>query len=364
MPERGPRADVRVATRWAPPIGLRHPIGPVDSLSVPGTSAPATAVTVAAALTGVSSVTLLAHINPDADSLGGALALGLVLERRGVDVTVGFDQPGQTPESLRELPGQHLIRAIGAQLPACPDVVVTIDVAGTGRLGALRGLLDTAGCSVVIDHHASNPGFGELNWIDPDAEAAVVLVAELIDELGEEITSDVAANLYAGLATDTANFRFATERAHQLAARLLETGIRPAEVLRPIVDTHPFRWLSMLATVMAGASLDRDAAGGAGLVTVPITLEDSAAVRQEELDSVIDIARTAAEAEVTAVLKQSDDEVWQVSLRSRNGLDIGRLASLLGGGGHPRAAGYTYHGPLDDLLTQLHAALATVSPSR
>jgi phosphoesterase RecJ-like protein len=328
---------------------------------VPETSAPATAATVAAALAPASSVVLLAHINPDADSLGGALALGLALERRGVDVTVGFDRPGETPESLRELPGQQLI---SSELPMSPDVVVTVDVAGAARLGDLRGLLDTAGLSIVIDHHASNPGFGRLNWIDPSAEAAVLLIAELIDELGVEITPDIATNLYAGLATDTANFRFATERAHQLAARLMETGIRPEEILRPIVDTHPFRWLGMLATVMSRARLDRDAAGGAGLVTVPITLEDSAAVRQEELDSVIDIARTAEEAEVTAVLKQSGEEVWQVSLRSRNGLDIGRLATLLGGGGHPRAAGYTYHGRLDGLLTQLHAALATAAPAR
>ena len=221
------------------------------------------------------------------------------------------------------------------------------------------------GALVVIDHHASNPGFGELNWIDPDAEAAVVLVAELIDELGEEITSDVAANLYAGLATDTANFRFATERAHQLAARLLETGIRPAEVLRPIVDTHPFRWLSMLATVMAGASLDRDAAGGAGLVTVPITLRG---LRRGP-------AGGAGLGDRHRPHRRGGRSHRRAQAERRRGL--AGVAAVAQRPGHRPARqparravatrappAYTYHGRLDDLLTQLHAALATVSPSR
>ena len=99
------------------------------------------------------------------------MALGLALEWRGVDVAVAFDHPADTPESLRELPGQRLIRD---ELPDHPDVVVALDVAAPGRLGALRPLLDAAVSSVVIEHHASNPGFGRLNWIDPGAEAAVL----------------------------------------------------------------------------------------------------------------------------------------------------------------------------------------------
>ena len=343
------------------PRGNSSDVAPVSSAPVPAFFAPAATVgvaEVAAELAHIDSAVLLAHVHPDADSLGGALALGLALQRRGVDVTVAFDSPDHIPHSLQELPGQQLIHRV---VPSNPDVVVTIDVAAANRLGRLATLLHSARTSVVIDHHRSNDGFGALNWIDGDAEAAVLLVAELIDELGMEVDADIAANLYAGLATDTANFRFATERAHQLAARLVETGIRPSEVLRPIVDTHPFRWLGMLAGVMSRATLDPAAAGGAGLVTVPITLEDSATVRQEELDSVIDIARTAEEAEVTAVLKQSDVEEWQVSLRSRNGLDIGRLAASLGGGGHPRAAGYTFRGRPDELLAQLHGALSALT---
>ena len=290
-----------------------------------------------------SSVVLLAHVNPDADALGSALALGLGLRRRGVQVWVSFSEPQAVPESLRELPGQHLVVAAG-DLPVGPDLVVTLDVGSCDRLGVAASLLDTAATSLVVDHHASNTRFGRHHLVDTDAEATVVLVTRLLDALGIGIDRDIAANLYAGLATDTVAFRFASASAHLLAARLLDVGVRPAELMRPITDTHPFGWLAMLSTVLGRAVLDRAAAHGAGLVHLAIESADWAHLRQEELDPVIDILRTAKEAAVAAVAKQTGPGEWQVSLRSRDGIDVAAVAGLLGGGGHPRAAGFTHLG--------------------
>jgi len=109
--------------------------------------------------------------------------------------------------------------------------------------------------------------------------------------------------------------------------------------------------------VLAAAVLDPAAAGGRGLVAVRVLLSDAAGLRQEELDSIIDIVRTSAEADVATVIKQTADLEWQVSLRSRGSVDVGRLATGLGGGGHPRAAGYTFLGDYDALLSSLRAAL-------
>ena len=327
--------------------------------SVADASAVAEVSQIAGLLKGATSVLLISHINPDADSLGSALALGLALESLGIGVAVAFDYPDRAPESLRGLPGQHLITGTP---PTDADLVVSLDVASTGRLGGLHALLQNAERSVAIDHHASNRGFAQLNWIDPHAEATVVLVARLIDELGVDFTADIAANLYAGLATDTVNFRFSSAAGHALAGRLIDTGIDPEQVLRPITDTHPFRWLGMLGSVLSRAVLDPTAAGGRGLVSVRVSLADAAGLRQEELDSIIDIVRTAAEADVATVVKQTAGDTWQVSLRARDGVDVGRVATALGGGGHPRAAGYTFVGDHDALITQLRAALDVSHP--
>lgn len=317
-------------------------------------------------LAGATQVVLLAHISPDADALGSALALGLALEAAGADVCVGFSEPSTVPESLRGLPGQHLVRPI-AQIPAEPDLVVTLDVNSRARLGSLQTLLDTATDSLVIDHHASNTRFGAHHLVEIGAESTTVLVAAILDRLGLAIDRDIAADIYAGLATDTVGFRFASASAHRLSARLLDAGVNPDELMRPITDLHPFGWLDMLSRVLGAAVLDPSAAGGRGLVWAVITQEVAAGMRQEELDSVIDILRTASEAQVAALLKQTGPEQWQVSLRSRpggqvggpavSGVDVAAVASELGGGGHVRAAGFGFTGVQADVISALTSAL-------
>lgn len=303
------------------------------------------------------TVVLIAHISPDADALGSALALGLGLERRGVKVMVTFADPVEVPESLRALPGQHLV-VPPEQVPAHPDLAVSLDVNSASRLGSLVEVLDGARHSLVVDHHTSNTRFGQTHLIDASAEATVVVVARMLQRMGIPIDGDIAENIYAGLATDTANFRFAGADAHRLAARMIDVGVAPDELMRPISDTHPFGWLDMLSQVLGDAVLEPDAAQGHGLVWTVIDEGMSAGLRSEELDSVIDIVRTTQEAGVAAVLKQVDAQTWQVSLRSRPPLDVSLIATALGGGGHVRAAGFTHVGPPELAVAALRRELA------
>ncbi len=306
------------------------------------------------------SVLILPHVNPDADALGSALGLGLALHGIGRTVQVAIPGDNGIPESLCGLPGTDLVLAPGVA-PARADLVVTVDVNGRARLGDLGGCLDLAPHSLVIDHHASTVGFGTDLLLDPAAEATTVLVAQLLDRLGIALDADIAANLYAGLATDTVGFRFASPQGHRLAARLLECGIAPDTLMRPIVDTHPFGWLRLLSTVLDRARL-LDLGPAGTLVVTAVELGDSAGLRPEELDSVIDILRTTRGANVAAVFKETAPQCWQVSLRSLPGTDVSVVACALGGGGHRRAAGYSAHGELEPAVQQLCRRLVAPGP--
>ncbi|WP_037362701.1 DHH family phosphoesterase [Nakamurella lactea] len=306
------------------------------------------------------SVLLLAHNNPDADSLGSALTLGLALGRRGAEVSVSFDVPGAIPQSLSGLPGVDLVTPAERWLQAGTsglDLLVSVDAGSAERLGRLASLFDGDVPLLVIDHHASNTYFGQHHLVDPSADATVVLVDALLSELGVPLDADLAALLYAGLATDTGGFRHGSAAAHVLAARLMAAGARPAELLQAITDSHPFGWLGLLSAVLGRAVLDPLALGGRGLVHTCVTLRDSAGLRQEEADSVIDILRTTSEAAAAAVLKQSAADEWQVSLRSRDGVRVGVAAIALGGGGHPQAAGFTWRGDYQGAIAALTQAL-------
>lgn len=312
-------------------------------------------------LADASDVTLLAHVQPDADSLGSALALGIALRRRGVAVRVAFSTPEAMPDTLAPFDVMGLVVPASA-VPAAPDVLVACDAADPARLGALAGLLDTARVSIMIDHHVSNPGFGDVQVLDPTAEATVVLVRRVLTALGAPLDVDIARCLYAGLVTDTVGFRTAGESAHLLAAELVAAGVEPEPLVRPMMDTHPFTWFAALSRALAGSVLEPEAAGGLGLVHTVLPAFDVASFRGAELDSVIDTVRTAAEAEVALVLKQVGPQRWAASLRSKGAVDVSRVAARLGGGGHRAAAGFTRDGTLGQVLSEVRSALA--APAR
>ncbi|WP_059020548.1 bifunctional oligoribonuclease/PAP phosphatase NrnA [Mycobacterium sp. M26] len=306
-------------------------------------------------LTAARSVAVICHVHPDADSVGAGLALALILERAGTQVQVSFATPSTLPESLQMLPGGHLMVAPG-EMRRDADLVVTVDAPSLNRLGGLASLADGDREVLVIDHHKSNTLFGSANFIDPKADSTTMLVAELLDAWGKTIDRDVASCLYAGLTIDTGSFRWATPRALRLAARLVELGVDNAAISRELFDTHPFGWLPLLSRVLSTAQLVPDALAGDGLVYVVVSHQDWMTSRSEEIESIVDIVRTAHEAEVAAVFKEIEPQHWSVSMRAKS-FDLTTVASGFGGGGHRLAAGYSTAGPIDDVVAELTAAL-------
>ena len=310
---------------------------------------------------GADCVCLACHIRPDADALGSMLAVAQALHGRGQRVVASFgDDPFTVPAILRFLPGLDLLSP-PASYPAAPDIMLSFDASALERLGVLTGPATAAAELVVLDHHASNTGFGSVSLVDPGAAATAVLATELIGRLGIGLTRDVATCLYAGLVTDTGSFRFSatTPEVHRLAARLLEAGADPAAVSRELYDRAPFGYLGMLAVALGRAALDREAANGLGLVWTTVTRSDRepAKLPLDAAESVIDEIRRTNEAEVAAVLKEDDAGVWQASIRSKDVVDVGKAATQLGGGGHARAAGFSYTGRAGEAIAALKSAL-------
>lgn len=300
------------------------------------------AALLAEAADGRSTIVLSGHVQPDADALGSMLALAEGLRRRGARVLPTFPEPLTLPPSLSWLPGaEGLVPSSG--VPRSPDVFVSLDAASPGRLGELAPLLDDARLSVVLDHHASNPGFGTVCVVDPIAPATATIVADLLDGLGVMLDRELATCLYAGLTADTGSFRFASTGpdTHELAARLLATGIDHSAISRRLFDTAPFGWLGLLSVVTGRAVLEPEV--GDGLVWTWSSAAEAAehGLPAEQLEALVDVVRSTQEADVAVVLKGQEDGSWSVSMRSRGGTDLARVALALGGGGHRLAAGFT-----------------------
>ncbi|MEV5818410.1 bifunctional oligoribonuclease/PAP phosphatase NrnA [Micromonospora haikouensis] len=308
-----------------------------------------------------AQVQLICHVNPDGDALGSMLGFGLGLRQLGVrQLRATFPGPPEVPEPFRALPGLDLLVPEEDAYPA-PHLVVCFDAASESRLGGLVDRLATAGTALVLDHHASNTRFGGINLVDPRAAATSVVAEELLARLGVRLDAGIAEGLYVALTTDTGSFRFeaTTPAVHELAARLLATGIRPGDISRRVFDTRPFGAVRLFGEVMCRARLEPTAAGGNGLVWTYATLDDLARHDQRPyvLEALIDSVRCTAEADVSCVVKQVRPDEWAVSMRSKGAVDVSRVAVALGGGGHTFAAGFTGRGSADDVMASIRAEL-------
>ncbi|RZT84776.1 phosphoesterase RecJ-like protein [Pseudonocardia sediminis] len=329
----------------ATPPGHRDvPPGPVDADGV------------AELLRGASGVLVLGHIRPDADAMGSAVALATAVRRSGVPAVVSFGGPDPVPETLRTLDPDGLV-VEPDEVPQRPDVLVCCDVSSPPRLGSLTPLLDAARVSLVVDHHASYTGFGTHHLVEPQTPATVMLVRRIVAALGVEVDLTLARALFAGLYTDTGGFRFGGADALRLGAELVDAGVEPRELMRELSGASSFAWLAALATILAGARREPDAVGGAGLVWASV---DAATVDRfrSEVASVSGHLMATAGDGVAALISEISPGEWSTSLRGTGVPDLSAVATRLGGGGHPGAAGVERPGPVSDVLDALRTELA------
>lgn len=306
-------------------------------------------------------VTVLCHVRPDADALGSSSGLARALRARGATVHHSFD-PGVVPESLRAVPGTEFVVPL-AEVPAHGGLVVTLDCASVDRVGDWERLADAAAEILVVDHHRSNPGFGDHILLDADAASTASLVLEILDAGGLPVDPDTATALYAGLVTDTGSFRWCGPDAHDTAHRLLTAGAESTRLTYALLDAHGFQWLRILGGLLSSARLETGAAGGLGAIWLAVPHTVIAAADEEDVESLVSHLRGAREAHVAVLLKEYRPDEWTISLRSRppaNGsdaLDVSAVAAALGGGGHPAAAGCTVTGDLDSVSARLRELL-------
>jgi phosphoesterase RecJ-like protein len=294
----------------------------------------------AAAVNAARSIVVSCHLHPDGDALGSALALRRALAQAGRPAVASFSEPFTLPPNYDFLPGIDELVPPG-QVPTDADLFICFDTGSKDRLGTLVPAFDGARQTIVIDHHASNTRFGDLNLIDAAAPASAVLCRDLLRHLGLPLDTGTATCLYTGLVTDTGRFAYqaTTADTHRLAAELLDAGVQQYEVAKAIFETNDIGYLRLL-----GEALGRmQQVAEASLVWTSVSLADLArhGVGMDQTEGLIDVIRTDAASDTAAVLKEQPDASWKVSLRSKGRVDVGAIAAALGGGGHKFAAGFT-----------------------
>lgn len=286
-------------------------------------------------------VLVITHVNPDGDAVGSLLGFGLAVQRLGKTVVMACADI--VPEVYRFLPG---VGAITNQPAGEFDFVTVLDVAEARRMGPLGDGL-TRPPDLVVDHHITNPGFGDINFIDPTAASTAELLAELFPGLGLELTPDVAECLLTGLVADTLGFRTSNTTVKTLG--LAQVLIQAGGELHKVYDLALFK-RSFTAARLWGEGLCRMHIKNR-IVWARLPLEARAAAGYQGFGDadLINVLASVREADIAIILVERADGTVKISWRSVPGINVAQIALAFGGGGHPAAAGAEIPGSLDEV---------------
>ncbi len=297
------------------------------------------------------SIALCGHVMPDGDSLGSVLALGLALRSMGKQVHLLSPDP--VPDQyLGLLPGADDIKS-ELQVPDMPEVFVSVDCSVPDRLGQFKAMLDKFNSIIIIDHHAGGSNFGHLYLNDAQAPAAGEIVYELLQLLPVDIDVNIALCLYVAINTDTGSFRYDGVRpaTHRIIARLMETGISATQINKKLYEEKPLVCLQVLGEVLK--TLEVSPCGRLASMYIERNTLNRLNARDEHVDGVTNYPRTIKGVEVALFFREMEDGRFKISFRSKHFLDVNKLASQFGGGGHQRASGCTVEGKLVDIRRQI-----------
>ncbi len=285
------------------------------------------------------------HINPEGDALGSALALASLLKRLGKKVVVAND--GGIPKAFDYLP--KLAPVAGGPRGLQADVAMTVDVPVIERTGSIQPVIERAPLSVCIDHHVSNKGFADINWVDPKAAAVGEMIYRLYRAFKKQPTQREAYCMYVSLVTDTGSFKYmnTTPAVHQIAADLISKGVSPLDVSQHLYESRSGLDLKFLGTLLK--SIRVTDGGRVAWLEVNRSLVKSFHAGADILDDLVNFPRSVQTAEVAFVLKEPAEKgIIRVSFRSKGRIDVNKIARRFGGGGHMAASGCTIRGTLPE----------------
>jgi phosphoesterase RecJ-like protein len=301
---------------------------------------------------------VLSHVRPDGDALGSQLALALSLQQLGKDVTV-WNEDGLL-EKYNFLPGGDRL----IQPPSEPqdfDVAVALDTATQDRLGSAGESVRRAKIWINIDHHPSNPGYGDLVYIDPTAPATGQILFELIKSEQLPMDGAIAENLFVAISTDTGSFQYpnTTARTFEIGAELVRAGVQVGRVSQLLYENYPRRRTELLRELLG--TMRFEASGQIASFSLSLKVTAKLGVRPEDTEGLIDHLRAIHGVIVAVFFEELIDGKVRVSMRSKSEeVDVSAICQKFGGGGHKLAAGTRARGTLAEVEQKILEAICDV----
>jgi phosphoesterase RecJ-like protein len=302
---------------------------------------------------------LATHINPDGDAIGSSVALAMALEQLGKKVAL-VDKHW-IPTQYNFMPGHdrfysyETLQAAGLSSSDF-DTLVLLDCNSPERIGLedkeqhpaieeMKAALAKGMFSIVIDHHATERGFGNVRWITPKAAATGLMVYEIIRALGLALTPEIAQNIYTAVIIDTGNFRFdnTNSEVFRVAAELIDHGASPSRIYENIYESFSGNRFRLYLKVIGSMEIT----GHCAFQTVTKKMLEETSTVADDTENFVSFPRLMEDIKVSVLIRELGPDECKVSLRSKGEIDVGKVAEHFNGGGHRNAAGCRIKADID-----------------
>lgn len=283
------------------------------------------------------NILVLGHVMPDGDDISSVASLAEGLRRLGKKVRAAIDD--QIPWYYKLFFAVDSIESFEQLQDFHPDLIVVVDCSSPDRVGRFQNLLKNSK-TIVIDHHETNLMFGDLNFVDVTSASTAQIVYNMNKAMGVVYDPELATTNYLGLATDTGFFKYSNTDANvlKIAAELVELGAKPYFVASVILENKTPQQFKLLAKMIEHMKIEGE------LVYSWLSYEDylSLGCNEDDSSGFVSELRSMKDIEVAILFTEFPKGEIHVSFRSKQWLNVSKIASALGGGGHARAAGCSY----------------------
>lgn len=303
-------------------------------------------------------VLLATHINPDGDAIGSLVAMGLFLSALNKETTLYSESPIPVMYSSL-LPTGHIVRQIDEA--SIYDTAIILDCSDLQRIGKAASIVNQIPVIINIDHHATNNYFGDFQLIDTSACATVEIIYRLLKKMAIPIDRSMATAIYTGILADTGSFRFSnTNRsAFAICEEMVALGVDPRNVAQHLYEVYPISRIKLLSLALGSIEISHNSK--LSMMSLTKEMIDKTGTRPEDINGIINYAKGIEGVRVAAlILELKDDRAgskrlnhFHVSLRSDGTVDVAKIATSFGGGGHCNAAGFGIKSTMSDLKNRL-----------
>lgn len=295
-----------------------------------------------------SSIAISGHIRPDGDCVGSTLGLYNYFKKIYPEkkISIYLEQPSMTFSYLKGF--DEIITAPDDNVY---DLFFALDLGDKERLGNNAVFFETAGDTVCIDHHISNTGFARHDYIVPDASSTSELVYTVIDE--DKVDEDIAKCIYTGIIHDTGIFQYSntSERTMDICGRLMSFGFDFPKIIDETFYERTYVQNQILGRSILESIIFMD--GKCIASAIDRKTIDFYGATSKDLEGIVNQLRYTKGVDCAIFMYESGPLEYKVSMRSNGVIDVSKIATTLGGGGHVRAAGFTMTGRYHDIINNI-----------